>query len=397
MDEFPHAIASLGDLDAAMAASREPRVRLAVAILAGRAVDPADVAVLRTLLAAIQAAPSGDGRTHLAVAPGMSAAFDLSFEIHGLEEDFVFCTEGEAALEALFADRIPEFAAEVAGGLKILSGRRWRCLLADRDGTLLDYCGRYASSTQPAWNAVYLARFCRACCERAVLLTSGPLAGAGVESVTTLPAGTMDLAASKGREWLAADGRRGAVPLHRAADEMLATLAERLSALLARSEYAVFGRIGSGFQRKRGELTVARQDAFASIPPAASMAFLDLVRRLVSETDPSGTTLALADTGLDIEIGLAAAGRAFDKGQALEVLDHALGLDLAHGPHLVCGDTAADLPMLRAALARTPEVDALFVTREAALAAEVRSLCPEAVCVDSPATLMAILNGLAER
>ena len=28
------------------------------------------------------------------------------------------------------------------------------------------------------------------------------------------------------------------------------------------------------------------------------------------------------------------------------------GLDLTRGPILVCGDTAADLPMLRAALAR---------------------------------------------
>jgi len=61
------------------------------------------------------------------------------------------------------------------------------------------------------------------------------------------------------------------------------------------------------------------------------------------------------------------------------------------------GDTAADLPMLRAALARTPDVQALFVTRSAPLADEVRSLCPEAVCVGAPATLMAILNGLAGR
>ena len=397
MERSVHAITSLTGLDAAMAKSREARVRLAESILSGRAIAPGDVAILNTVLKAILDAPRRGGRTRLETGLGRSIDFDLTFETRSLEQDLVFCTRGEAALIDLLAAREPGFAAETPAGIEALGGRRWRCLLADRDGTLLDYCGRYASSIQPAWNAVFLARFCREKTERAIMLTSGPLENGGLPSVTTLPPGIMDLAASKGREWLTRDGTRGAVPLPPAAAARLDELAERLTALLARPEFAVFCRIGSGFQHKHGELTIAHQDAFGSVDAGESARFLDAVRKLVGEIDPTGKHLSIEDTGLDIEIGLAALGKAFDKGQALAVLDATFGLDLTRGPILVCGDTAADLSMLRAALDRTPDVQALFVTRSKALAAEVRALCPEAVCVGAPATLMAILNGLAGR
>ena len=120
------------------------------------------------------------------------------------------------------------------------------------------------------------------------------------------------------------------------------------------------------------------------------------VTDIVGEFDPDGSVFRILDTGKDIEIILTVDGengtKDFDKGDGLKFIDSRIDLHLDRGPHLVCGDTESDIPMLKAVLEYTNDVYAIFVTRDTALAKKVVTLCANTLIVPSPDILLTILG-----
>ncbi len=114
------------------------------------------------------------------------------------------------------------------------------------------------------------------------------------------------------------------------------------------------------------------------------------------ELDPDGSTFRVHDTGKDVEVVVTVDGedglKDFDKGDGLKFIDSRLGLELKRGPHLVCGDTVSDIPMLKAVMDYTDDVYAIFVTRDPELVRKVLGICPDTLIVPSPDILLTILG-----
>ncbi len=341
---------------------------------------------------------------------GAEVTLDLSYEIGELRRDIVYVESGEAALLRLIlppgsglreqADRIAAYVA---------TGASFRVWITDRDGTVNNYCGRYRSSIQPAYNAFVLSRFARTCAERSIILSSAPLSNGGLLDVSVVPESYFIFAGSKGREFRDEHGQSGELPIPPDQEVPLRALNRRLTRLVADPDYAVFSKIGSGLQFKFGQTTVARQDIFGSITPDRSRRFLELISSIVEEIDPKREYFRIEDTGKDIEVILtvsekkSAAGgpqpgrRDFDKGDGVELIDRELELKLAGAPVLVCGDTASDLAMLRETAALTGELSAVFVTKDGGLKDRVRTHCANARFADTPDVLVAALLLAARR
>jgi len=125
-----------------------------------------------------------------------------------------------------------------------------------------------------------------------------------------------------------------------------------------------------------------------------------LIKDIVRELDPVEDNFRVEDTGLDIEIILTvshqkAGLKDFDKADAINYLDKELNLHMEKGPHLICGDTGSDIPMLETAMARTKDSWSIFVTKTPELADRVKAVCPDAITVPEPDMLITILNQLA--
>ncbi len=346
--------------------------------------------------------PADPRRRRIPIGPEKSIDLDLRYEFQELEKDVIFLRQGEEALLNHLAGLHSGFEEQVRRGLDLLRGLFFNAFITDRDGTVNNYCGRYRSSIQSIYNAVFLARFARRLTRKPVLLTSSPLKDGGLLDVSVLPGGTFILAGSKGREFLDLQGRLYREPLEPRQEELLAGLNRRLAELVSRPEYEIFGLVGSGLQFKFGQTTVARQDISRSIPEEQSRAFLEKVSGLARELDPEGDVFRLEDTGLDIEIIVTihdpeAGLKDFDKGDAVRYLERTLALGLKHGSNLVCGDTASDLPMLRAAADFNEDTWSVFVTGKEELAAKVLDICPRAFIASEPDVLVSILGSLPSR
>jgi hypothetical protein len=407
-----------------MRRSRDARRRVVTAILQGRPPQAGALRLLEGALEALRAIPEREGKAQLEHG-GRTLGLGLSYELGELQKDLLFLQQGEGALRRHFEQLHLGFGAELRQGMRRFAEWGFRhsppatrsgagrpffdCFVTDRDGTVSNYCGRYLSSVQSAYSAVFLARFARRATRRAVVLTSAPLEEGGLLELSVAPESLFVYAGSKGREYRDRRGRRGRLPVEPEQQALLSELATRLQRLLREPPYELHRLIGSGFQRKLGQLTVARQDIYGSIPPEQSARFLDAVTQLVRALDPAGRRLRIEDTGKDVEImltvgggqeaGAEGAAREFDKGEGLRFLDRELGLGLAHGRKLVCGDTASDLPMLRVAAqggAQREDTWAVFVTTDPTLQAEVRALSPRSFCVSSPDLLVTLLAELAE-
>ncbi|SDB23084.1 hypothetical protein SAMN05660653_01130 [Desulfonatronum thiosulfatophilum] len=337
---------------------------------------------------------------------------DLDYEISELARDIGYLELGEAALKFILEGQAPgllrqaeELAKKLSLGLfggglaKRLSAPPVRCFITDRDGTVNNYCGRYRSSTQSVYNAVFLTCFARNRTQYPIVVTSGPLAGPGLTDVSVMPPRTYVMAASKGREYIDLNNAYNSFPAPEEQSELLRKLHRQLEDLLKQSEYRKFGLIGSGLQVKFGQLTVARQDISKSVPEDESRKFLETIKGLIAKHDPDERSLRIEDTGLDIEIiltiGSGEQRKDFDKGDGVDYLDQALGLNMAEGPHLVCGDTFSDLPMLRVTMEKCGETQAVFVTRNKDLHKAVLEICPGAHIVAEPDVLVLALRMLS--
>ncbi|MFH1429064.1 MAG: trehalose 6-phosphate synthase, partial [Candidatus Margulisiibacteriota bacterium] len=276
--------------------------------------------------------------------------------------------------------------------------------IADRDGTINNYCGRYMSSIQSVYNAVFLSRFAINYTNNSVILTSAPLNNIGLADISVCPDKIFIYAGSKGRECLNKQGERKQLPINKDKQNKLDELNNKLEELVIRPEYEVFALIGSGLQYKYGQTTIARQDINNSIPALESESFLSIIKNLVKDTDSKQEYFRIEDTGKDIEIILTIESsegsdtlKDFDKGDGINYIDKEMGLQLEKGPNLICGDTNADIPMVTASMRKTANTYALFVTSDTVLKQEVSKICPHSFFVPSPDILVTILNNLGKR
>jgi hypothetical protein len=380
-----------------MMKTRTVRRMLAEFYLAG-SIKLEEVDGLRNALDALEELRTeNDGYEFLTKEGGRVTSVALDYETEELEKDLFFFDHGEEAFYRYIADRVPELDAQVGAVSELLRPAAGSTFITDRDGTVNNYCGRYRSSVQSAYNAIHLTRFARARASNAVILTSAPLENFGLLDLTVSPERTFIMAGSKGREFRDAAGRQHSLPIETEKQQKLEELNRRLSELVESPEYEEFALIGSAVQFKFGQTTVARQDMYGSIDPGRSEAFFERVKRLTSEVDPEGETFRLEDTGYDIEIILTReeGDRDFNKGDGVEFVDRVLGLGL-DGPTIVCGDTASDVPMVEQVARRSNDLRTIFVTKDDALKKEVESHSPQTVFVDQPDALVLALGRLGK-
>ena len=392
-----------------MAQTRSVRSAI-VCRLINNTTDASHINALKNALRTLKACLTDDYTARLKIDASAYVDADLTYEITELEKDLFYLEKGEdqfiASLESQPSENqdvtVPEFAEQVRQGVALLKGKHFNCFITDRDGTVNNYCGRYRSSVQSVYNAMFLTRFAKNCVSSPIIITSAPLKAPGIVDVSTIPEKTFILAASKGREFINLAGKRQSYPIDAHQQDCIKRLNLELTQLVKDPAYTIFALIGSGLQLKFGQTTIARQDINGSVSQAESEDFLALVKMLVKKADPDETIFRIEDTGLDIEIILTVADhtntdkpRDFDKADGVRYLNTELNLNMAQGPHLVCGDTGSDVPMLEAALAYNQDVHAVFVTDQKELAERVKAVCPNALIVTEPDILVTILNSLA--
>jgi hypothetical protein len=303
----------------------------------------------------------------------------LAYEKGELRRDICFLENGSESLVELLRQQhdkrrllpgewlngaeIPSFESSISRATTVMyaalaGSHKFQNFITDRDGTVNNYCDRYSSSVQSAYNAFWLGQFAQTCVVNSVVLTAAPLGGRpgtqGLVELCTMPEGVVTYAGSKGREYF--DPVEQLVldvePLPMAVAALLEKLYSRLFTLCTKPANVKFLGLGSGLQRKYGEITMARNDPGKSVSDAESCRFMRDVLRLKDELDPHGNLLDMHDTGTDMEIfsRMPAGGSSFNKGTGVRGLDQKLSLGVTHGPNLVCGDTASDVPMIEAAL-----------------------------------------------
>ncbi|QJB56689.1 trehalose 6-phosphate synthase [Pseudodesulfovibrio sp. zrk46] len=388
---------TLKDFYALMAATRQVRYQAVGSLLAGETVPAGTIESLANALSALENIPEVAGKRVLSLDGDRTIDLDMDYEINEARKDIFYLEEGEETFLDFLDDLHPGFDDHVAAGRELLNGLDLNCMITDRDGTINNYCARYLTSIQSIYNSVFLSRFAMEKVQKPVILTSAPLGG--LIEISVNPEGEIYYAASKGRECLDLEGRTRRLPISPEKQVAIDTLNARLSEMLASPEYEKFSLIGSGLQFKFGQSTVARQDIGKSIAEDESKAFLETLSSLVTELDPDEQNFRIEDTGLDVEIILTieTSGdglKDFDKGDGVKYLNSELGLDMFHGPHLICGDTGSDVPMLEAALEIMPETRAIYVTENEDLAKRVMGLTPNALIVPEPDMLVTIMGTL---
>jgi len=327
---------------------------------------------------------------------------DLTYEIRELQKDIYYLEYGEDKFINYLAKFIPDFREHVNKGINLLKDKHFVSFITDRDGTTNNYCGRYRSSVQPIYNSVFLTRFAKNCCKNPIIITSAPLKDFGILNVSINPSNTFVYAGSKGREFIDLQGEFNSFPIDENKQKLIRLLNDRMLVLLQDPNFEKFNFIGSALQIKFGQTTVARQDISHSIKEDESAAFLEKVKGIVREIDPSGRNFRIEDTGLDIEIILTidvindnTVIKDFDKGDGLDFICKKLGYNTRQGNTLVCGDTVSDIPMLEKAVELFDNVWAIFVTRDKKLQSKVHEICPNSITVPYPDILLTILGLLS--
>ncbi len=402
-DDAPLEVTSLQQFYSLMSATGSVRRRLVQKVLKNEPCSEQDIAFLRKSLELLNAVPHLDEFSiRVKLDQTRTIDIDISYEVQELQKDLIFLERGEDALYRHFRTIHEGFDREVELGISRLKEISFRNLISDRDGTVNNYCGRYLSSIQSVYNAVFLSSYAQKGCEHATILTSAPLSQGGLVDISTAPENLFIYAGSKGREYHAPDGNWGNYPIEAGQQEMLDLLNKRISNLVAHPQYEKYTLIGSGFQKKFGQSTIARQDISGSVPEGESLAFLQEIQKLVSEIDSEGRFFRIEDTGKDIEVLLTVSEgsrglRDFDKGDGVGFLNKALSLLLSEGPNLICGDTPSDIPMLSLSMKENQtSTHACFVTKDPSLVQRVHAVQPHTLIVTQPDVLVTILYELTK-
>lgn len=322
---------------------------------------------------------------------------NLFYEISELQKDIYYLLHKEQDFYEYLSNLNPNFFKQLADGKDFLVNNKFKNLISDRDGTVNNYCGRYNSSIQSIYNAVFLSRYAIYSADNAVILTSAPLKNVGLLDMSVSPDNLFIYAGSKGREYLDKNNNKHYLSIDSEKQKILDKLNNEIDNLLNNEEYQIFALIGSGFQKKFGQTTIARQDIYNSIPPDISESFFNQIINLVNYIDPTKKYLSIEDTGLDIEIILNINNednelKDFDKGDGIEFLDRNIPLNINELGAIICGDTKSDIPMLTTAIKKTNKVAAIFVTNDDNLKKSINNICANSYFVSSPDILVTILN-----
>lgn len=285
-----------------MEKTRTVRAAIVNQLVSSQPWNQKQINALKNALASLKNCSKDEYKADLILEGSDSIKVDLFYEITELEKDIYYLENGEKPFLSYLESMHPNFSSYVKEGVTQLRGIHFNCFITDRDGTINNYCGRYRSSIQSVYNAVFLARFAMNNASNPIIITSAPLKDPGLIDVCTLPHQTVIYAASKGREFIDLAGGRRSFPIDTDKQQLIARLNRQLEALVAEAAYERFSLIGSGLQLKFGQTTIARQDISNSIPKDRSKAFLDLIKSIVKELDPTGENFKIEDTGLDIEI-----------------------------------------------------------------------------------------------
>ncbi|MFP4407828.1 MAG: hypothetical protein ACLFPW_04840 [Spirochaetaceae bacterium] len=350
---------------------------------------------LKKILEQLEKSPADEkGRLRLTDEEGREILVQPDYEMAELEKDLYFFQEGEEAFASYLAQLHPRFGEEVTELLDFLGTATFDRFFTDRDGTVNNYCGRYRSSIQSAYNAVFLSRFGRSVRQKPVILTSAPLQNMGLIEMTVIPEDIYLLAGSKGREYRSIHGERRSLPMSAGDTRLMSKLNAELQSLLEKPENRVFTQIGSSFQRKLGETTVARQDMYGSVPAEKSEAFKREVQSLLGRLNQGEERFHLEDTGKDLEIILAPGEGEphFDKGDGVAFILQETGGEVTGRNLLICGDTASDLPMVQKAAELGAKVTAIFVTTDEGVRRAVKEAAERSFFVSTPDVLVAGLN-----
>lgn len=374
------------------------RAQIVKKLQVGLSIDSLYVENLRTTMEMLKKQVVSGYKCEFMLDSNDSVTFDLTYEIEELRRDILFLDSRED-FYSYMNDIHEGFSEEVDSLLRWLKSWVIRNFITDRDGTINNYCGRYSTSIQSIYNSVFITDFSRKV-ENSVVLTSAPLKDIGLIDISVNPENVFHYAGSKGREYQSRNGICGELALSCNQIEMLDLLSSRLEQLVARDGYEIFTVIGSGFQKKFGEITLARQDVYKTISDEKSQALLETIAGIVADVDPDGKYFRIEDTGNDIEVTLTVSDSSgnlkdFDKGDGLAFLDDKLTLRLSDGNNLICGDTRADIAMVRYAMERSSENYAVFVTEDEQIKNDVRGICPFSYFVSSPDVLIMALGRLA--
>jgi hypothetical protein len=322
--------------------------------------------------------------------------FNLSYEISESEKDIEFIKSPGSFLNYL--EKVNKgFKKELKEVLEFLKDKTFNFFITDRDGTINNYCGRYFSSAQSIYNAFFLDCFIKNKTEKAIILTSAPLKG--ILSLSIFPEGSEKIiyAGSKGREYDFGKEHKGRLDIPEQESQILDKLEDEIRKLTLKKEYEKFLYIGSGFQKKFGQLTIARQDISNSISKDESLDFLNKIKEIVKNLDSDERYLGIEDTGLDIEIILKTSEKEmFDKSQGVEFIVKKLDFDLQKGNNLVCGDTFSDVPIADKVVEHNKNTYIIFVTTNRKLMEVLRKKHKKIMFVSSPDVLVAALYLLSE-
>jgi len=383
-----------------MVKTRDLRLQIVEDIFNNRPIVPTCIGSLANAHVSLLNIPLEQKKRILVTGGSKKIKVDLTYEITELEKDIFYLENGEQAFIEYLGKIHSDFRMYLDIGVIKLKGMQFNCFMTDRDGTINNYCGRYRSSVQSVYNSVFITRFAKKRTVCPIIITSAPLENFGIVDVSVNPGKTLIYAASKGREFIDLTGKRRYCHIDGQKQILLDKLNQRLSDLVKDPFFEKFSLIGSGLQLKFGQTTIARQNITNSISEDESDAFLKKIRKIVFELDPKRKNFVIKDTGLDIEIILTIEDcqcgfKDFDKADAVKYLNSELNFDMTKGPHLVCGDTLSDIPMIEAFLDRTSDMWSIFVTKDNELAGKVKYICPNSVIVPEPDMLVAILGFLS--
>uniref|UniRef100_A0A914H5A4 Trehalose-6-phosphate phosphatase helical bundle domain-containing protein n=1 Tax=Globodera rostochiensis TaxID=31243 RepID=A0A914H5A4_GLORO len=244
-------------------------------------------------------------------------------------------------------------------------------LITDWDGTMKDYCAQYATNLQPIYSAISLAQFSKGITRHTAVLTAGPLRGPGILDLIALPKdGPIVFGGSWGREWWL-NGKR-VVHDEGISDEglnALERLSDEMSNLLEDKEFAHFGLIGSGVQRKVDRLTLGVQTVFNHVNAELSAKYQNEVKERVHRVDPNSQFLHFEPSaGLEVEVVVHKDGTVWNKAKGMIKIIETLGESSEKGKVLICGDTFSDIPMVIYGASKNPTgLMALFVTSDESL------------------------------
>jgi len=385
-------IRSVKDFYRVIFLTRDFKRKLLEKILTNYKIEKDEISQLEKYLKVLEGISQENGKYVLEYGAGKKSYLNLDYEIDELYKDIEYLTSSENDFISYLAQHNYKFEEDIQAGLEFLLKPQLTTFISDRDGTVNNYCGRYNSSVQSIYNAVFLVNYAKLG-HKPVILTSAPLSDIGFLDINIMPRVYFVIAGSKGREFTW-NNKRYRMKLDADQQQKIDGLNKKLQEITRQSQYEIFALIGSGLQFKFGETTIARQDIYNSIPANDSIEFLQKIKQLVRDIDPAKQYFSVIDTGKDIEIVLhknANKAAEFTKGDGIEFISHKIGLNLNNAHNLICGDTASDLAMLEYAETLSQNNYSIFVTQDETLKQKVGRFASKNLFVNTPDALVTIL------